>query len=203
VLPQTRYAKTVDGVHVAYQVVGDGPVDLVYVPGFASHLEYAWQNQEVASFYRGLATRTRLILIDRRGTGMSDRVPDNELPTVEVRMDDVRAVMDAIGSERAALLGQFDTVAMAAVFAAAHPSRCSAIVLVTPDICSTWAPDFPWAWSSEQWDEEYRWIERAWGTEEYIRERVGEWAPSVAGDPNSARWYANLLRNAASPGAAL
>ena len=201
---ETRYAKTADGVHIAYQVVGHGQIDLVYVPGWplASRIRVA-ERDGASSFYRGLATRTRLILIDRRGTGMSDRVPDDELPTIEVRMDDVRAVLDAIGSKRAALFSEYDSAAMAAVFAAAHPSRCTAIVLMTPDICSTWAPDFPWAWTSEQWDEEYRWIEQAWGTEEYVRERVAVWAPSLAGNPESARWYANLLRNAASPGAAL
>lgn len=141
--PETRYANTADGVHIAHQVVGTGPsissTPLGRPPTSNMPGGTRWSHPST----RGLATRTRLILLDRRGTGMCDRAPDDELPTIEVRIDDVRAVLDAIGSQRAALFGEYDSAAMAAVFAAAHPSRCSAIVLTTPEICSTWAPDFP------------------------------------------------------------
>lgn len=102
--PQTRYVKRGDA-HIAYQVVGDGPVDLVVVRGYISHLEVAWESPALAAFYRRLASFCRLILFDKRGTGLSDRVPEDRLPTLEQRMDDVRAVMDVVGSDRAALLG--------------------------------------------------------------------------------------------------
>jgi pimeloyl-ACP methyl ester carboxylesterase len=95
--PETRYAKSGD-VHIAYQVVGDGPIDLVFVPGWITHLELAWEDPLEAAFLRRLASFLRLILFDKRGTGLSDRVPVNELPILEERMDDVRAVMDAAGS---------------------------------------------------------------------------------------------------------
>src|SRR4051812_32969395 len=102
--PRTRYAKSGD-VHIAYQVVGDGPIDLVYVPGWVSHVEYLWENAAFARSLQRLASFARLILFDKRGTGLSDRVPDTDLPTLEQRIDDVRAVMDAVGSERAFLFG--------------------------------------------------------------------------------------------------
>ena len=104
-MPETRYAKARDGVSIAYQVVGEGPHDLVLVPGWVSHLEAAWDEPSLARFFERLASFSRLILFDKRGTGLSDRVPESELPTLETRMDDVRAVMDAAGSERAALIG--------------------------------------------------------------------------------------------------
>src|SRR5687768_12333965 len=100
--PETRYAKS-GNVHIAYQVVGEGPIDLVWVPGWVSHVEYQWSNPATARALRRLATFSRLILFDKRGTGLSDRVPEHALPTLELRIDDVRAVMDAVGSERSAL----------------------------------------------------------------------------------------------------
>ena len=201
-VPETRYAKTGEGVHIAYQALGNGPTDLVYVPGFVSHLELAWEHPAVARYYRRLAAFSRLILIDRRGTGMSDRVPDHELPTLEVRMDDVRAVLDEVGSERAALVGEFDGGAMCALFAASYPDRTSALVLIGAEAKGSWAPEYPWAWTDEEWDEEDRQAEVDWGTEDYVRRQSAAWAPSLARD-EFVRWYAALLRLAASPGAAL
>lgn len=144
--PDTRYAKTADGVHIAYQVLGNGPSDLLYVPGYVWHLEYSWQHEAIAGFYRQLADSTRLILLDRRGTGMSDRVSDDRLPTIEGRIDDIRPVLDAIGSERAAVFGEFDTGATGAVFAATYPSRCAALILMTPDFCGSWKPASRSSW---------------------------------------------------------
>jgi pimeloyl-ACP methyl ester carboxylesterase len=120
--PETRYAKSGD-VHIAYQVVGDGPIDLVFVPGWITHLELAWEDPLEAAFLRRLASFLRLILFDKRGTGLSDRVPVNELPILEERMDDVRAVMDAAGSERAALLGVSEGGPLSSLFAATYPER--------------------------------------------------------------------------------
>lgn len=118
--PTTRYAKSGD-VNIAYQVVGDGPLDLVFVPGWLSHLELAWEEPSYAHLLRRLASFSRLILFDKRGTGLSDRVPIHELPSLEQRMDDVRAVMDAVQSDRAALFGVSEGGPMSIVFAATHP----------------------------------------------------------------------------------
>ena len=118
--PRTQYTKSGD-VNIAYQVVGEGPFDLVYVPGWVTNLEYGWESPLVTRYYERLASFSRLILFDKRGTGLSDRVPNAELPTLEQRMDDVRAVMDAVGSERAALMGHSEGGNMCVLFAATYP----------------------------------------------------------------------------------
>ena len=120
-LPETRYAKTADGVHIAYQVVGDGPVDVVWVMGWTSNVEAMWEEPNFARFLRHIASYARLILFDKRGVGLSDRVPDHALPSLETRMDDVRAVMDAAGSQRAALMGSLDGAALAKIIG--HPGE--------------------------------------------------------------------------------
>ena len=119
--PETRYAKS-DDVNIAYQVVGDGPIDLVFVSGWVSHVEFAWEDPRQARFLNRLASFSRLLLFDKRGVGLSDRVPVNQLPILEERIGDVRAVMDAAGSERAALFGVSEGGAMSALFAASIPS---------------------------------------------------------------------------------
>jgi len=126
-VPETRYAKSGD-LNVAYQVVGEGPLDLVYVPGWVSNVELMWEEPELARFLRRLSSFARLILFDKRGTGLSDRVPNDELPTLEQRMDDVRAVMDAVGSERAALFGHSEGGNMSMLFAATYPERTVALM---------------------------------------------------------------------------
>ena len=128
-MPETHYAKARDGVSIAYQVVGDAPRDLVLVPGWVSHLEAAWDEPSLARFFERLASFSRLILFDKRGTGLSDRVPESELPTLETRMEDVLTVCGAAGSEHAALLGISEGGPMCALFAATHPDRTTAIVL--------------------------------------------------------------------------
>ena len=130
-VPVTRYARSGD-VNIAYQVTGEGPIDLVFVMGWVSNLEAFWQEPTVASFFYRLASFSRLILFDKRGTGLSDRVPIDRLPTLEQRMDDVRAVMDAAGSERAALFGVSEGGPMCALFAASFPQRTSALVISIP-----------------------------------------------------------------------
>src|SRR2546426_3160698 len=125
--PETRYAKSGD-VNIAYQVVGDGPTDLVYVPGWVSNVELIWEKP--TRFLERLASFSRLILFDKRGTGMSDRVSNARLPTLEERMDDVRAVLDAVGSERAALVGHSEGGSMSLLFAATYPERARALVLI-------------------------------------------------------------------------
>src|ERR671937_3059586 len=125
--PETRYAKSGD-LHVAYQIVGDGPFDLLHIPGFVSNVEAMWDEPLLTRFLRRLASFSRLILFDKRGTGLSDRVPNDRLPTLEERMDDMRAVMDAAGSERAAVFGASEGGNMSVLFAATYPERTRALV---------------------------------------------------------------------------
>src|SRR5215217_2446220 len=138
--PETRYDKSGD-VNIAYQVVGDGPLDLVFVPGFVSHLDLQWADPRIAHFYKKLASFSRLILFDKRGTGLSDPVAGPA--TLEERVDDLRAVMDDVGSDRAAVLGVSEGGSMAMLFAAQHPERTRALVLYATTPRFTAAPGFP------------------------------------------------------------
>jgi pimeloyl-ACP methyl ester carboxylesterase len=140
-LPETRYAKSGD-TYVAYQVMGNGPFDLVLVPGFITHLDMQMEQPLYASFMAALASFCRLIRFDKRGTGLSDRL--KAIPTLEERMDDVRAVMDGAGSTRAALLGFSEGGPMSMVFAATYPQRTSALILYGSFARHAWAPDNPW-----------------------------------------------------------
>ena len=142
---ETRYARSGD-VNIAYQVVGDGPFDLVFVPGYVTHLEIQWKFQTFAPFLEELASFSRLIRFDKRGTGMSDRV--SGAPTLETRMDDVRAVMDAAGSQRAAFYGLSEGAAMSILFAATYPERTAALVVRSAFPRSMWAHDYPWGRST-------------------------------------------------------
>jgi pimeloyl-ACP methyl ester carboxylesterase len=178
-LPETRYATTVDGVHVAYQVVGDGPFDLVLVTGYVSHVELSWDEPEVADFLRALASFSRLILFDRRGLGLSD--PVQGAPTIEDRMQDLRAVMDAAGSERAALLGVSEGGPMSMVFAATYPERVSALVLYGTFARMTQVEGKVAAWGGD--------------------DTVDFFAPSLARDADFRRRWAAFERRATSPGA--
>src|SRR5881396_1552932 len=128
VVPKTKYARSGD-VSIAYQVAGKGPIDLVYVPGWVSNIETAWEDPNVSRFLERLVSFSRLILFDKRGTGLSDRVPIDQLPTLEQRMDDVRAVMDSVGSERGALFGASEGGVMCMLFAATYPKRTSALLV--------------------------------------------------------------------------
>ncbi len=196
--PETKYARSGD-YHIAYQVVGDGPVDLVVVPGWVSNIEAIWEEPPLARVYERLASFSRLILFDKRGTGMSDRVPDHELPTLEERMDDVRSVMDAAGSERATLLGYSEGGAMSVLFAATYPERTSALILYGSYARRLRVPDHPWGPTAEQRQEFLDTIERAWGTPAFAH----LYAPSALHDQRLAAEMASWMRRAASPGAAL
>ena len=194
--PKTQYTKSGD-VHIAYQVTGTGPLDLVFVPGFVSHLEYQWEYPESARFFERLASFSRLIRFDKRGTGLSDRFA--AIPSLEQRMDDVRAVMDAVGSERAALFGISEGGPMSLLFAATYPARTSALAIYGSYARRSWAPDHPCGRSAEEMARVLEVMEREWGGP------VGMemWAPSVAGDERFRHWWANYLRLGASPGAAV
>ena len=161
-IPPTRYARSGD-VNIAYQVLGDGPLDLVFVMGWVSHLEYFWTEPSFARFLRRLASFSRLILFDKRGTGLSDRVPVDGLPTLEQRMDDVRAVMDAVGSKRAALCGVSEGGAMAALFAATYPERTAALVMIGSYAKRIRDASYPWGPTEAQREEFLAEISRAMG----------------------------------------
>src|SRR6266511_5391916 len=142
--PETRYTKSGE-INIAYQVIGDGPRDLILVPGWVSNIEVFWEEPAVARFLRRLASFSRLIMFDKRGTGLSDRVPNDKLPTLEDRVDDLRAVMDAIGSERAAVFGFSEGGNLSALFAATYPERTTALVMFGTFAKRIWSPDYPWA----------------------------------------------------------
>src|SRR5438270_3698593 len=147
--PKTQYTRSGD-VNIAYQVVGEGPLDLVYVPGWVSHLEEMWEEPRHAELLRRLASFARVILFDKRGTGLSDRVSVENLPTLEVRMDDVRAVMDAAGSSSAALMGASEGGVMCLLFAAAYPERTRAVIGYATYAKRIWSEDYPWAPTAEE-----------------------------------------------------
>ena len=199
---ETRYARSGDA-HIAYQVLGPtgGPagLDLVFVMGWVSHLDYFWAEPGFARFLRRLAAFSRLILFDKRGTGLSDRVALADLPTLEQRMDDVRAVLDAAGSARAALVGVSEGAALCTLFAAAYPERTVALVTIGGYARRLWAPDYPWGDRPEEQRRFQERVDRAWPIDEALEER----APSRARDPNFREWWATYLRMSASPGAAV
>ena len=196
--PETRYARA-DDVHIAYQVVGEGPIDLVYVPGFVSNVEYMWEMPATAEFYRRLASVTRLIIYDKRGTGLSD--PIVGAPTLEQRMNDTRAVMDAAGSDRAVLMGISDGGPMSLLFAATYPERTLGLILYGTYARRAWGPDYPWGRNEEEFQELLDAVDRDWGnTVDPVGLQI--WAPSFADDPQAKRNWATMLRQGASPGGA-
>ncbi len=201
--PETLYAKTVDGVHIAYQVFGEGPIDLVYVSGWISNVDLNWTSPDYARFLRRLASFSRLIIFDKRGVGLSDRVSDKELPDLETRMDDLVAVMDAAGSRRAIMFGESDGGPLCALFAATYPDRVLGLVMHGPDVRAAWAPDAPWGMTSEDFRAEVENIERGWGTGRFERGFLEELAPSMVGDEDFLNWTTTYFRQSASPGAAM
>ena len=196
--PETMYARSGD-VNIAYQVIGDAPLDLVFVMGWVSHLEYFWREPNFARFLSRLASFARLILFDKRGTGLSDRVPINQLPTLEQRMDDVRAVMDAVGSERAALCGVSEGGPMCSLFAATYPEKTLALVMIGSYAKRIRDEEYPWGPTAEQREHFFEVMRQQWGGPVGIDER----APSLAHDPQFRDWWATYLRMGASPGAAV
>jgi pimeloyl-ACP methyl ester carboxylesterase len=193
--PETRYARSGD-VNIAYQVVGEGPRDLVLVPGWVSNVELFWEEPTVARFLERLTSFTRLILFDKRGTGLSDRVSD--VPNLETRMDDLRAVMDAARSPRAALLGYSEGGSMCALFAATYPERTTALIMVGSYPRRIWAPDYLVGPTREEWLLLAARFARDWGGPLDIDIR----APSLATDTGFRDWWARFLRQSASPRAA-
>ena len=190
--PRTQYTKS-GNVSIAYQVSGDGPIDLVYAQGWITNVEYAWENPDYARHLMRLGAFSRVIRFDRRGMGLSDR--DVESLTLEERAEDIRAVMDAVGSKKAALLGVSEGGYMAVMFAATHPERSAALVLYGAYAKGGWAPDYPWGLTDEQ--NKRIWIdnlERDWGGPFGLEHG----APSVANDEAARSWFGAYLRYSAS-----
>jgi len=199
-LPDVRYARSGD-VSIAYTVAGEGEHDIVLVPGFVSNVELAWQSPPLVPFYERLASLGRLIMFDKRGTGLSDRV--SGIANLETRMDDVRAVMDAAGSQCAALFGISEGGPMTVLFSATYPERTTATVLYGSNgPVLTWTPETPWQRSREESLRRIEEAEHRWGTHEASREAVASWvAPSLADDDEFVRWWATYTRMSASPAA--
>jgi class 3 adenylate cyclase/pimeloyl-ACP methyl ester carboxylesterase len=199
--PQTDYAKTPGGHHIAYQVLGSGPLDLIYVHGI-SHLDGQWEEPGYAHFFRRLASFSRLILFDMRGTGLSDPVPLSDLPTLEEWMSDIDAVMEAVGTSWAALVGANDGGPMAIFFAASHPDRTSALVLAGTSARMTQDDDYPEGTSPEAIEPLLADIRETWGrpsSKDFVRTA----SPADADDHVLADWWVRYQKQAASPGTAL
>jgi class 3 adenylate cyclase/alpha-beta hydrolase superfamily lysophospholipase len=192
--PETRYALSGD-VHIAYQVIGDGPFDLVFVPGFVTHMELQWRLPGYEAFLRSLGSFSRLIRFDKRGTGMSD--PVNGAPSLETRMDDVRVVMDAVGSRRAAFYGLSEGAAMSILFAATYPERTAALVVRSCSPRTLWAPDFPWGRSEQAYQHETDQALQVFTSRAGAREAVRALGMRTEDEVEA---YIDLVRYGASPG---
>jgi len=199
-VPDIQYTRSGD-VAIAYQVLGDGPVDVVWFRGMAGDLMSTWDQPLLARHGLGLAGFSRVLGFDKRGTGLSDRV--REAPTLETRMDDVRAVMDAAGSERAVLWTAHEGSRTALLFAATYPERTAGLILLEPSVRGTGRPDYPWAPSEEDWRRRLASVREGWGRREFFAELLREWAPSVADDEDFRAWFIGHMRRSLSPGAAL
>jgi len=198
VTPETKYAKSGD-LHIAYQIVGEGPVDLIFVHGWISHIEILWEEPSVARFFQRLASFTRLILLDKRGTGLSDPVPLDQLPTLEQRMDDVRAVMDAAGSKRAILCGTSEAGALNLLFAATYPDRCAGLILINSYARLAWSEDYPYGIPAADAEALLKAIAADWGKGIAFEALVA----SQANNEAMRKWWARYQRLAASPGTAV
>ena len=194
-IPETRYTTTADGVHIAYQTVGDAERDLMVVDGFVSHVEIAWDDPREAQFRRDLASFSRLILFDKRGVGLSDRVAG--AASLEQRMDDILAVLDVAGSQRAVLVGISEGAPASLLFAATYPERVQALVLCGGMARSTWAPDYPFATPTDDVLEAALLVQPTLFTGEDIE----IWAPSLADDAQAKAWLGRYRRSSMTPGA--
>jgi class 3 adenylate cyclase/pimeloyl-ACP methyl ester carboxylesterase len=198
-VPETRYAKSGD-VNIAYQVLGDGPFDLVHVPPFVSNLELQWEDPAERRYFERLASFCHLIMFDKRGTGLSDRVA---VATLEERMDDLRAVMDAVGSQRAAVFGGSESGALSVLFTTTYPERVSALVLYGAYPRMAWAPDYPDGFPEEIWAGVREHIEENWGRGHEAGFFLYLLTPDRADDPAWRKAHGRWERLSASPGAAV
>ena len=196
-IPETRYTYTVDGVAIAYQVLGEGSPSIVFAnSAWSSNVEISWEWSLTASLYRGLAGLGTLVMFDRRGAGLSDRVSGDRLPTLEARMDDIRAVMDAVGLERAVLYGLEDGAAVCFLFAATYPERTQAVITSGASSRGMWSPETPWIWTAETWEEEIEETRQGWGTQAFTESYTRGIFPSRVNDQEFVRQYGRVMRQA-------
>ncbi len=196
--PKTKYTKSGE-FSIAYQVVGTGPIDIVYIPGWVSNIDMMWTEPRLALFLTELTKFSRLILFDKRGTGLSDR--RNNLSTLEERMDDIRAVMDAAGSERAVLFGHSEGGSVSVLFAGTYPQRTIALITFGVFAKRKYAEDYPWAPSDAERQKFYDLVEESWSDGDM--QGFSSLVPSLAGDTKFMDWLAGYFRSGASPSAAL
>ena len=199
-IPDVSYARSGE-VAIAYQTFGSGPVDVVFARGFAGDLLSVWEQPLMTRFIDGLASFARVTMLDKRGTGLSDRVRD--VPTLETRMDDLRAVMDDVGAERAILTTAQEGARLAALFAATYPERTAGLVLIDPTAKGHRTDDYPWAPTEEEWQATLAEVEEGWGRTEFLDLRLADWAPTKQDDPEFRTWFHAHMRRGLSPGSAL
>jgi pimeloyl-ACP methyl ester carboxylesterase len=199
VRPEVRYARNGD-VAIGYAVVGTGPQDLVYLSPL-NNLDIAWENPLYERFLRKLSSFVQVVVIDRRGTGVSDRYSPHDLPPLEELVDDLTAVLDKVGVERATLFGFSDAGALCAMFAATRPERVSGLILYATAARGKQAPDYPWQWSEGEWQDYLGAVRAGWGTREYAEASLSFVNPSLAGDESMLAWWERFQRLSASPGA--
>jgi pimeloyl-ACP methyl ester carboxylesterase len=190
-----RYARSGD-LRIAYAIFGDGPVDFVFVPGWVSHLENWWEANASAQFFRRIASFSRLIMFDKRGTGLSD--PFTGVPTLEERSDDVRAVMEAAGSRSAFVCGLSEGAPMSVMFSGAYPDRVLGLILLGANVCTLQSPDWPWGWTTDEYQELLDEVVENWGQ----GTMMNLFMPSFVGDERVKRLWARYQRMGASPGTA-
>jgi class 3 adenylate cyclase len=195
--PEVRYARN-DGVAVAYQMFGEGDLDLVCIPGFVSNLIWNWEVPGIRLMLERFATFARVVILDRRGIGLSDRLSPDDLPSLEVLADDVVAVMDDAGLDRAAVFAWQSGSPIATMLAAAYPDRVTALALFSVDPCPAAKPDWPYGWSEEQWETYLEGVRLGWGTRAWLLEHVAQFAPDQGFDSS----LAIAFQLAASPGTA-
>ena len=205
-IPETHYAKAPDGAYVAYQVLGEGP-DLLYVPDAWSGSSVSWDQPHDARFLRALASFSRLIVLDRRGTGRSDPVTDHRAIPLEVQVADVSAVLDAVGSTSAAVFGVFEGGPLCMLFAASQPDRTAALILYATYARGAWAPDYPWAWTDEEFEADIERIEATFLSDaagkQYVQEWIEEFVPSLSNDESARPWLTKYFEMTHGPGASL
>jgi class 3 adenylate cyclase len=199
-VPEVAYARSGD-VAIAYQVIGSGGTDIVFVRHMSGDLLSTWEQPLLVRHVEGLAENGRLMLLDRRGTGLSDRI--REVQSLETTMDDIRAVMDHAGSERAVLWTGLFSTGIGILFAATYPDRCAGVMLLDPQVRGTRTDDYPWALTADEWRARLAAIRAGWGERSYLESVAREWAPEKADDPAFMDWLVWHLRRSLSPGAAL
>ena len=199
-IPEIGYARSGD-IAIAYQVVGSGGADVVFLRGVSGDLLSTWEQPLLVRHLERLAAENRLLLLDRRGSGLSDRV--RYVPSLETLMDDVRVVLDAVGSEQAVLWTGLASTGVGVLFAATYPDRCSGLILLDPQAKGTGDDDYPWAPTAEEWRGRLRAIGEQWGERPFLERVAQEWVPSRADDPKFVDWLVWHFRRSLSPGAAL